>query len=109
MKILTQFLLESVKELETCIDDIRQTICESRDEDFPKDLDRVNFYDDIVDKILNEISLIEHSRSEVDEFDTDQSLKRITQLSNFIKNDIVDVILTLQTGFDSNQNADTWN
>lgn len=109
MRILTQILIESVHELENCISDVKQAIINSQENFDSVNLNRVDFYETIVDKLFDEISQIEKSENSNINFDIDQSLKRISELSNLIKDDIMDVVLTLKTGFDSNQNPEMWN
>lgn len=107
METLLQILLTGIQDLETCIENAKKVILESYEDDAV--IMRLNFYDEALDKISKEVDSIYHLNT-TDEFDEmDQAIKRIVELSNMIKQDAVDLLLTLETGMDLNIDSETWN
>lgn len=107
METILQILLIGVQDLETCIENAKKVILESYEDDAI--VMRLNFYDEALNKITKEVDSIYllNTSNEFDEID--QSIKRIVELSNMIKQDTVDLLLTLETGMDLNVDRDTWN
>lgn len=107
METLLQILLTGVKDLETCIHNAKQVILESYHDDAT--VMRLNFYDEALEKITKEVNTI-YTLNTDNEFDEiDQSIKRIVELSNMIKQDTIDLLLALETGMDLNIDFDAWN
>jgi hypothetical protein len=107
METFLQILLTGVKDLETCIENAKRVILESYEDDAV--VMRLNFYDEALRKITREVESITvlNTNNEFDEID--QSIKRIVQLSNMIKQDTIDLLLALETGMDLNNDIDAWN
>lgn len=107
MNTLLQILLESVEELENCIHSAKKAILESHQDDAV--VTRLNFYDEALDKITREVESIEMINESEPDCDIEQSIKRIVELSNMIRQDSLDLLLSLETGFDSTVDVDNWN
>jgi hypothetical protein len=107
METFLQILLTGVKDLETCIENAKRVILESYEDDAV--VMRLNFYDEALQKITREVESITvlNTNNEFDEID--QSIKRIVQLSNMIKQDTIHLLLELETGMDLNTHSDIWN
>ncbi|MFN4975327.1 MAG: hypothetical protein ACK5GV_08790 [Bacteroidota bacterium] len=109
METLLQILLTGVKDLETCVQNAKMVILESYEDDAV--VERLNFYDEALKKIESEVGALTvlNANDDSDYYEIDQSIKRIVQLSNMIKQDTVDLLLALETGMDLNIDVDTWN
>lgn len=107
MNTLLQILFDSVEELENCIHSAKRAILESHHDDAV--VMRLNFYDEALDKITREVENIEFLNESDDGCDIEQSIKRIVELSNMIRQDSLDLLLSLETGFDSSVDVDSWN
>lgn len=107
METLLQLLLNGIKDLETCIFNAKQVILQEYEDDSV--VQRLSFYDQALSKINNEIESINSLNNSENYDEIDQSVKRIVQLSNMIKQDTIDLLLMLETGFDSGIDVESWN
>lgn len=107
MNTFLQVLLDAIEELESCVFNARQVIMQSHDcKTVSK---RLDFYDEALLKINTEVRFITNSSSDVEGEELDQSVKRIVALSEMIKQDTIDLLLAVETGFNSNFDTSSWN
>ena len=107
MEILLQSLLTGVKDLELCIYNAKKSILDLYGND--QVADRLCFYDEALSKITTEVESLATLNTDNNFDEIDQSVKRIVQLSEMIKQDTFELLLSLETGMDLNVDSEHWN
>jgi len=108
MSIVKDKLLNSVNELQDCIDETRQTVIEMYGDDNELAI-RLDSYDEGVEKIFDEIDKIENLNSRLDCEELSNISKKIVALSNMIKLDAIDLLFSIGTGINRYPEEDVWN
>ena len=107
MSTFLQVLLDAIEELESCVFNAKQVIMQSNEGESASK--RLDFYDEALLKINNEVRFLTNSSLDVECEELDQSVKRIVALSEMIKQDTIDLLLAVETGFNSNFDTSLWN
>lgn len=108
MNFIKSRLHNSVDELIQCVDETRQAIIESEEPNRDV-ISRLDTYDEAIEKIVNEVDKIDKLHTKEDHLELNHICNKISELSNMIKNDAMDLILTIGTGFTAYPDEDLWN